>query len=83
VMKVERPKADPQHPGHVGAPMPGKIASVSVSPGQSVQKGTKLLAIEAMKMETAVYAPRDGKIAKIDVRPGMLVAAGDLLVEIA
>ena len=82
VVKVERPKADPQNNRHVGAPMPGKISAVSVSLGQTVQKGTKLLAIEAMKMETAVYSPRDGKIAKIDVQPGTLVAAGDLLVEI-
>jgi pyruvate carboxylase len=62
--------------------MPGKVASVSVSLGQQIQKGARLLAIEAMKMETAVYSPRDGKIAKIDVQPGNLVATGDLLVEI-
>jgi pyruvate carboxylase len=81
-VKVERPKADPQNPKHVGAPMPGKVSSVSVSLGQSIQKGTRLLAIEAMKMETAVYSPRDGKITKIDVHPGHQVATGDLLVEI-
>jgi pyruvate carboxylase len=79
--KVERPKADPQNAKHVGAPMPGKVSSVSVSLGQTIQKGTRLLAIEAMKMETAVYSPRDGKVAKIDVQPGTLVATGDLLVE--
>ncbi len=81
-VKVERPKADPQNNRHVGAPMPGKVSSVSVSLGQAVQKGTRLLAIEAMKMETAVYSPRDGKITKIEVQPGNQVAAGDLLVEI-
>ncbi len=82
VAKVERPKADPQNPRHVGAPMPGKVAAVSVSLGQAIEKGTKLLSIEAMKMETAVYSPRDGKVAKIDVQPGNLVGSGDLLVEI-
>jgi pyruvate carboxylase len=81
-VKVERPKADPQNNKHVGAPMPGKISAVTVSLGQAIQKGHKLLAIEAMKMESAVYSPRDGKIAKIDVQPGNLVATGDLLVEI-
>ena len=81
-MKVERPKADPLNNKHVGAPMPGKVSAVNVAPGQTVTKGMKLLAIEAMKMETAVYSPRDGKVAKIDVKPGNLVAAGDLLVEI-
>ncbi|HUO09172.1 MAG TPA: pyruvate carboxylase [Phycisphaerae bacterium] len=82
VTKIERPKADAMNPGHVGAPMPGKITAVNVSLGQSIQKGTKLLSIEAMKMESAVYSPREGKVAKIDVQPGNLVAAGDLLVEI-
>jgi pyruvate carboxylase len=79
--KAQRPKADPQNNRHVGAPMPGKVSAVSVSLGQPITKGAKLLAIEAMKMETAVYSPRDGKIAKIDVQPGNVVAAGDLLLE--
>jgi len=82
VTKVERPKADPQNPSHVGAPMPGKITAINVSLGQSVTKGTKLLSIEAMKMETAVYSPREGKIKKINVLPGNLVATTDLLIEI-
>jgi len=76
------PKADRDDPRHVGAPMPGKVATISVSLGQTVTKGARLLSIEAMKMETAVYSPRDGKIAKIHVRPGAAVATGDLLVEV-
>ncbi|HVT79635.1 MAG TPA: pyruvate carboxylase, partial [Phycisphaerae bacterium] len=80
-VKVERPKADPQNPKHLGAPMPGKVSALNVSLGQPVTKGTRLLAIEAMKMETAVYSPRDGKIARIDVQPGNTVATADLLIE--
>ncbi len=83
VTKVERAKADAGNPGHVGAPMPGKVTAINISLGQEIQKGGKLLSIEAMKMETAVYSPRDGKIAKIHVQAGNLVGAGDLLVEIA
>jgi pyruvate carboxylase len=82
VTKVERPKADKSNPGHVGAPMPGKVTAVSVAVGQAVTKGTKLLAIEAMKMETSVYSPRDGKVKRIEVSPGNTVATGDLIVEI-
>ncbi|HVX85591.1 MAG TPA: pyruvate carboxylase [Phycisphaerae bacterium] len=82
VTKAERPKADPQNPRHVGAPMPGKVTSIAVSLGQTIAKGAKLLTIEAMKMETAVYSPRDGKIAKIDVHPNTQISTGDLLVEI-
>ena len=80
--RAELPKADKDNPSHVGAPMPGKISAVSVSLGQAIARGDKVLSIEAMKMETAVYSPRDGKIKAIDVRPGMTVATGDLLVEI-
>ena len=47
--KVERPKADPQNAKHVGAPMPGKVSSVSVSLGQTIQKGTRLQ-LESMGM---------------------------------
>jgi pyruvate carboxylase len=61
--------------------MPGKVSALNVSLGQAVTKGTRLLAIEAMKMETAVYSPRDGKIARIHVQPGNQVATADLLVE--
>ncbi len=82
VTKVERPKAEAGNAGHIGAPMPGKVTAVNVSLGQAIAKGAKLLSIEAMKMESAVYSPRDGKVAKIHVQPRNLVATGDLLVEI-
>jgi len=80
--RAQIPKADRENVSHVGAPMPGKISAVSVSLGQSIARGDKLLSIEAMKMETAVYSHRDGKIAKIHVQPGVTVSTGDLLVEI-
>ncbi len=79
--RTSLPKADRDNASQVGAPMPGKISAVSVSLGQSVVRGDKLLSIEAMKMETAVYSPRDGKISKINVQPGLVVATGDLLIE--
>jgi pyruvate carboxylase len=74
------PKADPDNPNHVSAPMPGKISSVAVNKGQTVKAGAGLLSIEAMKMETAVYSPRDANIGDVLVKPGSIIAAGDLLV---
>ncbi len=59
--KHRNPKADPDDPNHVPAPMPGKISAVAVTKGQAVKAGERLLSIEAMKMETAVYSPRDAK----------------------
>jgi len=74
------PKADPDNPKHVAAPMPGKISRIAVKKGDEVKQGGRLLSIEAMKMETAVYAPRDAKIAEVSVKPGQVIAAKDLLV---
>ncbi len=73
------PKANSDDPRHVPAPMPGKVSAVAVAKGQKVKSGEKLLSIEAMKMETAVYSPADGKIAEVLVKPGSVVAARDLL----
>jgi pyruvate carboxylase len=77
---VERhPKADPDNADHVAAPMPGKIWTVVVHKGQPVRAGERLLSIEAMKMETAVYSSRDSKIADVFVKAGSAVEAQDLL----
>jgi pyruvate carboxylase len=59
--------------------MPGKVSSVAVKPGQKVASGERLLSIEAMKMETAVYSPRDGLVTELLVKAGTVVEARDLL----
>ncbi|HEY4260982.1 MAG TPA: biotin/lipoyl-containing protein [Schlesneria sp.] len=74
------PKADADDPNHVAAPMPGKVSTVAVKKGETVKNGQKLLSIEAMKMETAVYSPRDATVAEILVKPGSTIQARDLLV---
>lgn len=61
--------------GRLVAPMPAKVVSVSVAPGESVTKGTTLIVLEAMKMEHTITAPADGTVA------GVPVAAGDLVEE--
>ena len=75
-----RAKADVDNAKHVGAPMPGKISGISIKAGDAVKEGDKLVSIEAMKMETAVYAPRDATVGRVDVTVGSTVASGDLLV---
>ncbi|MTH77168.1 pyruvate carboxylase [Paracoccus aestuariivivens] len=79
---VARPKADPANDGHVGAPMPGVVASVGVTTGQKVHAGDLMLTIEAMKMETGIHADRDGTVKALHVSPGQQIDAKDLLVEI-
>jgi len=65
---------------HVGAPMPGTIATVKAIVGQKVAKGDLLLTMEAMKMETSVRAEAEGTVAEVLVKPGVQVDAKDLLI---
>ncbi|MBK1636316.1 pyruvate carboxylase [Rhodovulum adriaticum] len=78
---AKRPKAELGNPAHVGAPMPGAVASVVVNVGQTVQEGDLLLTIEAMKMETGLHAERDGTVKAVHVTPGAQIDAKDLLIE--
>jgi pyruvate carboxylase len=77
-----RPKADLADPTQVAAPIPGLIASLSVSTGAKVAKGDKLLMMEAMKMQTTVYAPCDGVVDDLKIAVGDTVESKDLLVRI-
>ncbi len=74
-----RLKAERGNPLQVGAPMPGLLARVYVSPGDEVAAGDKLFILEAMKMETTIYAERAGKVAEVLVEAGTQVEGGDLL----
>jgi pyruvate carboxylase len=77
-----RPKADLADPLQVGAPIPGLIASISVTVGHKVAKGDKLLMMEAMKMQTTVTAPADGVVAELHCALGETVESKDLLVKL-
>jgi len=79
---ASRPKAQEGNPLHIGAPMPGVVASVAVQAGQKVNAGDMLLTIEAMKMETGLHADRAGVVKAIHVAPGAQIDAKDLLVEL-
>ena len=76
-----RPKAESGNPAHIGAPMPGVVASVAATVGAKVKAGDLLLTIEAMKMETGIHADREATIKAVHVTPGTGIDAKDLLVE--
>jgi pyruvate carboxylase len=80
VVERSHPKADVGNPGHVGAPTAGLISSIAVQANHPVERGAKLLTLEAMKMQSNIYAPIAGKITKLLVTPGQHVEAKDLLV---
>ena len=78
---ASNPKMEEGNNSHVGAPMPGVIAGVTVSVGQTVSEGDLLLTIEAMKMETGLHAERDAIVKMIHVSTGSQIDAKDLLIE--
>ncbi|MBD3805043.1 MAG: pyruvate carboxylase subunit B, partial [Thioclava sp.] len=77
-----KPKAEAGNPNHIGAPMPGSVASISVSVGQKVKPGDMLLTIEAMKMETGIHADREAVVKAVHVTAGAQIDAKDLLIEL-
>ena len=77
-----RPKADPDDPLQIAAPMPGLVVAVAVQAGDPLVKGQKLLTMEAMKMETTLYAEGDGRVAEVHARPGLQVETGDLVLRL-
>ena len=76
-----RPKAETGNTAHIGAPMPGVVASVAATPGAKVKAGDLLLTIEAMKMETGIHADHDATVKAVHVTPGASIDAKDLLIE--
>ncbi len=79
--KAVRPKAEAGNPNHIGAPMPGVVATVAAQAGKEVKAGDLLLTIEAMKMETGIHADRDAVVKAVHVSAGGQIDAKDLLIE--
>jgi biotin carboxyl carrier protein len=65
------------------AQIPGRVVSVVVVPGESVEAGQRLLSVEAMKMENEVRSPRAGTVERVAVAVDQTVDHGDELVVIA
>ena len=77
-----RAKIEVGNLAHIGAPMPGVVASVAAKVGTEVREGDLLLTIEAMKMETGIHAERDAIIKALHVSVGSQIDAKDLLIEL-
>ncbi len=75
------PEAASAGAGRVLAPIPGRVASLSVKPGDTVTRGQVLLVLEAMKMELPLTAARDGTVSAVRCAPGDMVDEGVELVE--
>jgi biotin carboxyl carrier protein len=64
----------------IRAIIPGRVASVAVTPGDVVESGQTLLAVEAMKMQNELRAPRAGTVVSVPGTVGSTVDVGDVLV---
>jgi 3-methylcrotonyl-CoA carboxylase alpha subunit len=73
-------EASHSHQGGLLAPMNGSIVRVLVTAGQTVEAGTQLVVLEAMKMEHSIRAPKAGVIKALYCQEGEMVSEGSALV---
>ncbi|MEN8189743.1 MAG: biotin/lipoyl-containing protein [Thermodesulfobacteriota bacterium] len=69
--------------GEVLTPIPGQVISISVSKGDKVRQGQKLLTLEAMKLENVITAAQDGTVQDVLVTEGEVVTQGQILLRVA
>ncbi len=70
------------HAGHLAAPMSGTVVAVYVKPGDRVERGAPLIALEAMKMEHTIAAPAAGVVVAVNFSLGDRVSEGADLVDL-
>ena len=62
--------------------IPGKVISIAVAEGDSVNQGDVVCTLESMKMQVAVKAHKAGTIKAIKIKEGNSIAKGDPVVDI-
>lgn len=66
----------------VESPMPGKVIKLLVQEGDTVERGSGVVVVEAMKMENELKSSKEGVVTRIDVKEGDSVASGQVLLVI-
>ena len=67
---------------HIGCPLQGRLSKILVEENTTVEVGTPLFILEAMKMESTVTSHANGRIKKVYLKEGELVEQDDLVIEI-
>jgi 3-methylcrotonyl-CoA carboxylase alpha subunit len=75
-------EASHQHHGGLTAPMNGSIVRVLVEAGKTVEAGTTLVVLEAMKMEHSIRAAEAGVVKAVYCTEGEMISEGTTLVEL-
>ena len=78
------PKAEPAAPkaavgNKVVAPLPGRVISVKVKEGDTVNAGDEVVVLEAMKMENSITSDYSGTVQQVVVAEGDNVATDAVL----
>ena len=63
----------------IEAPLPGKILTVSVAVGNTVEESGVICIIEAMKIENPILSPVKGSVKEVTIKPGQVVKTGEKL----
>jgi acetyl-CoA/propionyl-CoA carboxylase biotin carboxyl carrier protein len=63
----------------LASPLQGTVLRVAVDQGATVDEGTLVCVIEAMKMENEITAHKAGTVAELPIAVGASVASGDTL----
>ncbi len=66
----------------VKAPLPGVVMKVFVKEGDMIEKDSKLLVYEAMKMENLIKSDKEGTIKSVKIKETDAILQDDLLIEI-
>ena len=67
----------------VSSPIQGVVLSVGVTEGESIEAGSLICIVEAMKMENEIVSHRNGVVTGLSVVPGQQVASGEQICVIA
>ncbi len=78
-IKAARNSVGKDHSGDLISPMPGVVVDVLVTQSQEVEKGDKVVILEAMKTQQTFVAPFKGIIGKLSVCKGEQVVEGMIM----
>ncbi len=62
--------------------IPGKVVSIAVAEGDTVQTGDTVCTLESMKMQVAIKAHKSGVIRSLKIKDTATVAKGDVIADI-
>jgi len=81
-MRRVRSDLDISGPEVIKTSMPGKVVKVLVKEGDTVDSGTGVIIIEAMKMENEIQCRNTGVVKAVHVQAGQTVESDVALIEI-